>query len=345
MNQTKSKMKILRKSFYEGIVMAVVAYGGAMLLGSSVKKVIGYLMFAAVILGLLDYLCFHLIKEKKRKFRIVITTCITVMNVMILLSVTIYHLGPMLLFYTNSSPEAYEALMSYENTESITVKSSQGNLTGWMLHNAEDGAPLIIFFHGNGENASKRMNRIIEEQRTSMYEGYNIVIISYPGYENSEGEDSEQTLKEMGLCVYDAMSIREDVDSNKIYLMGYSLGTGVANYVASQRKVAGMVLLAPYSNGYDIFNNVLPVFYGPLRYLVSFSMEAEEFARKVTIKPLILASRIDESVPYASSLNLSEQYFNGCDFRTFTGFGHNEFFDQDEVKSVITKYFKEELEP
>ena len=69
-----------------------------------------------------------------------------------------------------------------------------------------------------------------------MYQGYNIAIISYPGYENSEGEDSEQTLKEMGLCVYDAMAIREDVDSDKIYLMGYSLGTGVANYVASQRK-------------------------------------------------------------------------------------------------------------
>ena len=73
-------------------------------------------------------------------------------------------------------------------------------------------------------------------------------------------------------------------------------------------------------------------------------MEAEEFARKVTVKPLILASRIDETVPYASSLNLSKQYVNGSDFRTFSDFGHNEFMDQDEVKSVITTYFKEELE-
>lgn len=345
MNEIESKKRPwFRRSVYEGILMAVLAYGGAMMIGSSVKKVIWYLMLTAVILAILDYICFHWIKESKKGLKIGIGAGAIVVNLVILLSVTIYCLAPSLLFYPNESLEDYETLQTYNNTEEITLETSQGKLSGWMLHNAEEKAPLILYFCGNGENASRRMNYIIENQQECIFEGYNLAIFNYPGYGKSEGADSESTIKKMGLFAYDGMAVRDDVDAEKIYLFGYSLGTGVANYVASERTVEGLLLMAPYSSGYDIYNNVIPIFYGPLKLLVEFQMKAEEFAKKITITPTILASTIDEAVPYESSVHLSEQYPEGCDLQTLTNIGHNDFWYTQEVIDRITEYYREELE-
>ena len=111
----------------------------------------------------------------------------------------------------------------------------------------------------------------------------------------------------------------------------------MANYVAGQRNPAGMILMAPYADGYDLYNNKVDIFHGPMRFLVSFKMPADDFAYNVSVKPLILASKTDEVVPYESSVRLFQAYGNGCDFVT-VNIGHREFWENSEVMGKVREY-------
>lgn len=190
---------------------------------------------------------------------------------------------------------------------------------------------------------NSRIKQIKDNQFQCLFEGYNLAVCSYPGYEYSKGEPSDESLRTMGLTVYDYLASMNFVVANKIYLWGFSIGTGVANYVAANRPVHGLLLMAPYSNGYDLFNNFLNIFHGPGRLLVGYHMDAEEYAESVLVKPCILASVSDEIVSYSSSSNLSQKYPAGSAFLTFHGIGHNEFWYTSETQEAIKKYFGGEL--
>ena len=252
---------------------------------------------------------------------------------------TISALGAALLFLPNTDKKAYQSLLEIEQAEELAIESEHGTFTGWFVHHTKKNAPLVLYFGGNGENASRRIKWLMEPEQENIYsifEGYHFAYIDYPSYGTSSGTASEKSLKQYGLAVYDNLIAREDVSN--IVVMGYSLGTGVANYVASQRQPAGMILMAPYANGYDLYNNYLNIFYGPLKMLVSFSMRADKFAEKVNLKPLILASQADKDVPYESAAALFQAYKKGCNFVTIDDIEHGEFWGNEEVLSEIKKY-------
>lgn len=247
----------------------------------------------------------------------------------------VYVFAPAVIFKTSFDEKAYNSMAEHGDTiEKIEING--GEYSGWLMHNASDGAPLVLYYGGNEDNSSARMAWLMEENdRLVTFSRCNFAYVDYPGYGKSAGTPSDKSLKEFGLAVYDYFDQRSDV--NDIVIMGYSLGTGVANYVASQRNPKGLVLMAPYADGYDLYNNKLNIFHGPLRLLVSYKMRAEKFAKDITVKPLILASKIDETVPYESSARLFQAYGNGCDFVT-VNIGHREFWENSEVMGKVREY-------
>ena len=55
-------------------------------------------------------------------------------------------------------------------------------------------------------------------------------------------------------------------------------------------------------------------------------------------KPLLLASKADQEIPYDSSVRLFERYKKGCNFVTVDEIGHNDFWESQEVLDEIEKY-------
>lgn len=144
----------------------------------------------------------------------------------------------------------------------------------------------------------------------------------------------------MGLDGYDAISSRADVDASRILMFGFSMGTGVANYVASNRPASGLILFAPYADGYDLYNSMVPIFYGPMRALVAFRMESIRFAN-IRSRPLVFSSVDDRVVPFASSERLSQAYPSGCEFVQMQGLGHNDYWGSDDVLERVSQYIAE----
>ena len=239
------------------------------------------------------------------------------------------------LFHPNQDEGAHAALMMRSNTEFIEIPTAHGELSGFIRKAGDSPAPLLLYFGGNRDNAS-HMIRYLADNRAATFRGWHLAMIDYPGYGLSTGRPSDASLKRMALAAYDALSSREDV--TEIVVLGYSIGTGPANYVASKRGVSGLILMAPYAEGADLFNTVLDVFHGPLKLLVSYSMSSVTFAEDIAVRPLIFATEQDELVPYASAVRLSKAYPAGCEFVTVPGIRHGGFWHSGLVLNGIKAY-------
>lgn len=315
-----------------------------LLLLSKQLKFLGMMLLAVAIISFILYLVVSTIVKKYNKIvQIISKVVVETIVILMFVAASVLSLASSMMFYPHFDEISYEKLLGKEKAEELNVKIAEKTLSGWMIRNGQEDAPILLYFAGNGENSSTRALRLLEkDNERKPFENCNIIIFDYPGYGKSSGYPSETSLKEFGLNVYEWT--KKTYQNSKIIVMGYSIGTGVANYVASEREVDGMILLAPYADGYDLYNNQVGIFYGPLRLLVTYKMEAIEFAEDIHVYPMVLASDSDEMIPYESSLRLSEAYPYGSEFITIEGIAHNDFWSNEESLNSIAHYIQGVLE-
>jgi len=338
----------LRPRFLHAVLAALLMSVVALLtwfLPSQRAQSIGLaILIATVALTLFCWLVFFLTRHAKSGVKTCLRILAALISLAMLLSVTVYTLAPTQLFYPRNDEESAATLAAYPNVEQLTIETGGRVVSGWMIHQAEGKAPLVLYFGGNGEIAANRILYLVESGDISAFAGCNFAFLDYPGYGLSSGSPGEASLKQMGLDVFDALSTRKDVDADRIVLFGFSMGTGVANYVAANRTAAGLVLFAPYADGYDLYNTMVPVFVGPLRALVAFKMESIRFAESVQVKPLIFSSIDDKMVPFASSERLANAYPAGCEFTRLQGLGHNDYWKSYGVLLHVSQYIAEVID-
>ncbi|MBQ2789471.1 MAG: alpha/beta fold hydrolase, partial [Thermoguttaceae bacterium] len=201
-----------------------------------------------------------------------------------------------------NNPRSLDAAERLNNPDSLSSPNSRDD--------AASSRPIVLYFEGNGGNSAARTLDVV--RNPGPLAGFDFVCCDYPGYGESGGEPSERSLKTFGLAAYDATV--KAFPGRRIVVFGFSLGTGVATYVASERPVVGLILAAPYADGFDLFNNFAPIFYGPTRLTVPYRMETVKFAEKVDARPLILATRPDALVPFESSERLAKAFRGGVEF-------------------------------
>lgn len=269
-------------------------------------------------------------------------------------------IAPFFLFHPNDDPAARAELIRIaEETGSVaavrTTLDDGTAVSGWAafaptedavsLNDADSpnpfgGAasarPVVLYFEGNGGNSAARTLDVV--RNPGPLAGFDFVCCDYPGYGESVGAPCEKTLKSAGLAAYDATV--EAFPGRRIVVFGFSIGTGVATYVASERPVAGLILAAPYADGFDLFNNFAPIFYGPTRLTVPYRMEAVKFAEKVDVRPLILATRPDALVPFESSERLAKAFPSGAEFVAQDDVEHHWVWATETASAAIAEYLR-----
>ena len=131
------------------------------------------------------------------------------------------------------------------DAEEIQLATADGHrLHGWFMRNTKEtaDAPVLIYFGGNAEEVSRFALDANE------LPGVSLALVNYRGYGKSGGSPSEQAFFSDALAIYDAIAARSGVDRKRIVVMGRSLGTGVATYLASQRPVSAVVLVTPFDS-------------------------------------------------------------------------------------------------
>lgn len=247
-----------------------------------------------------------------------------------------YMIAPV--FFLKDSPDeaAHKAVEGLDSVTKISVDGRYGNMSGWLMESGEENAPLIVYFGGNKECSALRMKYLSEDRYGEVFDGFDFVCVDYPGYCESEGVAGSKSFKQYGLEVYDFVT--KDREPESVYIMGYSIGTGVANYVAANRECDGLILFAPYGDGSDLYNTVCNIFHGPLKLLVGFNMDSDKFAEDIAVKPLILAAGEDEVIPWKCAERLSKCYREGSDFVLIEGIGHSNIWTDEKALELVKDY-------
>lgn len=273
------------------------------------------------------------------------TLPLSIIPILILTFGFIYFAQNWMIFHNTNDPESRIFLRDRPGFREVVVTAESGKTYHGMMYQASSGkAPLVIYFGGNAEVSYTNllMRELLDQW--GYFAGYHYLFVDYEGYGFNRGRASYLNMYEQSLAVFDYAVALPNVDSSRIVAMGFSLGTGSAVHLAANRPVAGLIIVAPFANGYDLYNNVLPIFFGPMRLLVRQKLPSDEFAPKVTSPVLIIASRGDEIVPFSSSERLAKLFPGQVGFMKLDRVRHNFIFQpsvfvriQSFLESIASK--------
>ncbi len=124
--------------------------------------------------------------------------------------------------------------MDIEITPDVTI--------GCRLFTADKSAPLILFFHGNGEIVSDYDAIGPEYQRLNL----NFLVTDFRGYGWSTGKPTATGLLTDGRSLYEQLRqrLRHDGYTGPFFIMGRSLGSGCAIDVAALHndEISGLII-------------------------------------------------------------------------------------------------------
>lgn len=129
------------------------------------------------------------------------------------------------------------------NTDKVLAGFSRVELTAddgtlVSLQEAQDDGPVVLYFMGNA-GALAAFDLSLKVHAAA---GRHVIAMEYRGGGGRVGEPSERALKSDALKVADWAIAK----GKPVVLHGYSLGTGLAVHVASNRQVAQVILEAPF---------------------------------------------------------------------------------------------------
>lgn len=150
--------------------------------------------------------------------------------------------------------------------------------------------PAVLYLHGNFE----RIENSFAAMPPLVRAGVSVLQLEYPGYGGADGEPSYAQLNEAANLAYDWLAHEPGVDPQRIVVMGYSIGGGVAGELARRRKPSALILLSTYTSLEDIAHRyLLPGFL--LRYPYDTLARVREFPGPVYVEH----GRRDRIIPFA----------------------------------------------
>lgn len=223
----------------------------------------------------------------------------------------------------------------FPRLEDFTVTAADGaTLRGYSLPRTINGqpAPAVLYFCGNAEEQTGFFLWSPNELRP-----YAVAGVDYRGYGRSDGVPTEATLKSDALAVYDALAAKLG-EHPRIVVMGRSLGTAMAAYVAARRPVAGIILVTPFSSLAAVGQESHP--FVPVRLLLKNPFDVVPDAAKVTAPALFLVAGADRYVPPHHADRLAASWPGPKEVRVIEGTGHGNIVDAPEYWKYVREFVK-----
>src|SRR5215475_10231597 len=190
------------------------------------------------------------------------------------------YFGNRLFMYFPDPARIPPAAAGLTGVEEIELRAADGvALIAWHAP-AEQGAPTILYFHGNGANAANRADKIERIRRS----GFGVFYLNNRGYGGSGGRPTEAANVADARAAYDYLVAR-GVPAERIVAYGESLGSGQAVRLAAERRVV------------DVGRRTY--FWLPLRWLVTDRYDNERNIRAVRAPVIILHGAQDAVIPVA----------------------------------------------
>lgn len=232
-----------------------------------------------------------------------------------------------------SSPFYHPDRVLYDTPASVGLKfenavftSSDGTrLTGWFIpatgyRNPKNAKGTVVHFHGNAQNMSAHWQFVAWLPQR----GFNLFVFDYRGYGASQGSPEPKGVFEDSNSALNYVRSRQDVDPERLVVLGQSLGGTNAIAVVGSGNRSGVKAIAIEATFYSYSSIASDKIPGAGAF-VDDTYSAEGYVANLTPIPLLLLhGTSDPVIPYAHSLKLFDKAHEPKTIITVKGGGHIE---------------------
>ncbi len=165
---------------------------------------------------------------------------------------------------------------------------------------------------------------------------FDVFILEYPGYADRTGSPSQKNIFRAADEAFQLLGTNMPV-----YLVGESLGSGVAAYLAGTQpdKIAGILLLSPYNRLVDVAQDHMP--YLPVWLLLVDRFPSEDYLRHYYGPVGIVVDGRDQVVPEKFGLRLYDGYAGSKRLWRFPDGNHISIMEPpDKFWSEVLKFWR-----
>jgi pimeloyl-ACP methyl ester carboxylesterase len=157
----------------------------------------------------------------------------------------------------------------------------------------DQSAPVVVFFHGNGEQLSD----VIGWSEALQHRGVGVLAAEYPGYGLCGGTISEDGIYAAAEAALRHLREQLGVPASRTVLAGHSLGTGVAAEMAARGHGSRLVLISAYTSMAQMGARLMP--WLPARFLVRHRFDTLSKSPMLALPALVLHGTNDRLIPLA----------------------------------------------
>lgn len=219
-----------------------------------------------------------------------------------------------------------------EYTEEVNIRMDDGSLLhGWLVKNRPYGPhKLLIYFGGNAEEVSHMI------PLASIFEDWALLLVNYPGYGKSVGNPGQKSFYKAALAIYDYAVSRDDVDAENIVVMGRSLGSGSAVYLAHERDIKGVVLVSPFESVRSVARSTFPFL--PVNLILRHKFLSKKYAKEIKSPMIAFYGTADQIIPPSQTHKLAGYWKGPSKLVKLQGFGHNDIFESRQMWDEINRF-------
>ena len=192
----------------------------------------------------------------------------------------------------------------------------------------------ILYFGGNSESVV-----INAEKFAEIFPNHTVYLINYRGYGGSTGKAGEKENYADALAIYEELKNKH----SDISVMGRSLGSGVATYLASIRNVEKLVLITPYDSIQSIAQKRFPIH--PMSLILRDKYDSAHKIKNVKAETMILIAEHDETIKLEHTLGLIRAFVKSHATKnspivseTIKNAGHNTILDSERYYRLLQEF-------
>ncbi|HEY7403251.1 MAG TPA: alpha/beta hydrolase [Candidatus Angelobacter sp.] len=176
---------------------------------------------------------------------------------------------------------------SYQDSPEILKVGTAGGKTISAVYLPNPSARFtLLVSHGNAEDLGDDRYWLQDLRKA----GFSVLAYDYEGYGTSEGKPSEQAAYADEAAAYDYLTEKLRIPADRIVILGRSVGSGPATYIAARRPAAALILQSPFVSAFRVLTRI------PLLPFDKFPNGKN--IRQVHCPVLIMHSQGDTIIPY-----------------------------------------------
>ncbi len=203
------------------------------------------------------------------------------------------------------------------NAEEVWMRCGDGVRIHGLWWREPEGAPAILFLHGNAQEVYSWS--LVREELQPL--GYRMLLIDYHGYGKSGGEPHENGLYLDGKAALEWLRER-GIEEGDTVVFGKSLGGAVACEIAQGRQLKALVLESTFTSLKSVARKLFPFL--PKGIPLGETYDSISKIGRARCPVMVIHGDRDELIPVEEGMELFEAAPEPKELYLVRGAGHND---------------------